>query len=307
VDGHLAGAGNELSVDGLLARLTAIPQPAREYKLSAEQAGKRYRVGAELLDALASYGLAQTRDGVRYFDNTDLINVEFHLGGGPLTASLRRFWPAMLKRLPDPGPVRYQVEYDADCPDPGHPGNCAYRLMLPDGQRLVEVSRSDPQPLVRLDIERPTRWPELPAQAREVIDTVRDVGFVRVPRKLGYEWDDIGFVYATGLGDCAAVSQILVERGNARGIPMRHAYGLMLAPPFSLPHFWAEVLVDDVWVPVDPLLVNALVHWKALDGAQWPAHRSPGATVCRVADGYAFLGLHHDVNIELTFRAAVAG
>jgi hypothetical protein len=307
-DGGLPSVSDELSVENLVARLTAIPRTARQFLLSAEHARRRYRVGIELLNLLESFGLSESRDGVRYFDNTDLINVEFYRGGGPLTVSLRRFWPAMLKRLPDCGPVTYQLEYDATCPDPGHQGDCEYALMVPGGQRTVRIAPSaEEEPLTRFAIERPTRWPELPEAARAVVDTVRDVKFVRLPRRFAHTWNDIEFVHTTGLGDCAAVAEILVERGNATGVRTRLAYGLMLAPPFSLPHVWAEVLVDEVWVPVDPLLVNALVGWNQLDGLEWPAYRSPGAALCRLAGGYDPLGLHNNVIVELTFRAAVAG
>jgi hypothetical protein len=297
-----------LSAESLVARLVAIPRTARQFTLSADQAGRRFRVAGQLLDLLESAGLAESRDGMRYFDDSDLINVEFHCGGGPLTVSLRRFWPAILKRLPEPGPVTYRIEYDVTCPDPGHPGDCEYAVMVPGGQRRIRVGRPAPEgPLTAFDVVRPTRWPALPDAARAVVDSVRDVAFVRLPRRRRAIWDEFAFVRDTGLGDCAVVAEMLVERGHACGVPMRLSYGLMLAPPFSLPHVWAEVRVDEVWVPVDPLLINALVSWKQLDGGQWPAYRSPGGALCRLGGlQQDFLGMHNNAEVEITFRAAVA-
>ncbi len=301
-----AATTGTLTVDELLLGLREIPSAARTFVLTADEASRRYRVHPRHLDLLSGYGLCEERDGIAYFDHNDMINIEFYAGGGPITASLRRFWPAMLDRAPDPGPVTYHVEYDAACPDPDHPAECEFSLLLPDGRHTVHCPPSrHGTPLATVDIEIPTRWPALPDAARGLIDTVADVRFVRLPRKRGYDWDDIEFMRRTGLGDCGTVANVLVRRAPDHGVTMRTAYGLMLAPPFSLMHCWAEALVDGVWVPVDPLLLNALIGWNVLDAGRWPPYRSPGATLFRLDTDYQVLGRHHGANVPVIFRATV--
>jgi hypothetical protein len=302
-DGAAPDGRGDPGTAALLAKLAGIPHAVRAFDLSAREAAARYRVNPGALSLLEAHGLADHRDGQAYFDINDLINVEFRLGGGPLTASLQRCWPAILKRLPEPDPVTFDIGLNAMCPSPGHPGDCHFTVRLPDG-RGYEV-RSPPghrEPLVWLRAERPTCWPELPPAAREIIDELREITFVQLPGAA--VWDDVAFVRRTGLADCAVFSRLLVANGSRRGVPMRQSFGLMVAPPLALPHCWAEVGVDGVWVPVDPLLIKALVSWHALDAASWHPHRSPGATFYRLAAGYSpILGTHQGDRVELSYLA----
>jgi len=303
-----ADARGVISVEDLLTRLATVPRRARSFVISAHDAGGPLRVRARSLDLLESHGLVETRHGVRHFDETDLINVDLYAGRGPLTASLHRLWPAMLNRTPDSGPVGYRAEYRAPCPDPGHSGNCEYSMLTPDGLATVSVPpTARGEPVARFDLELPSRWPALPDEAREVLDSVSHLRFVRLPRRNDQPWDDIGFVHRTGLADCVAVTQLLVERGAERGLAMRHSFGLMIAPPlFSIPHYWAEVLVDGTWVPVDPLLINTLVAWNLLDGSEWPPYRSPGTVLYRLGDRSSVVAHHHGRTVPVNVRVTLA-
>ena len=61
------------------------------------------------------------------------------------------------------------------------------------------------------------------------------------------------------------------------------AYGLVVAPPLGTPHEWAEIRVDDIWVPADPLLISILGRFAALDPSRWPCTHSPNAVLLRLA------------------------
>ncbi|MEV6927324.1 transglutaminase domain-containing protein [Dactylosporangium sp. NPDC051485] len=301
------GAADEHIVEELLTRLTSVPNDARSFDVTVEEASRLYPVGVRFLDRVRARGLCEEQEGTELFERTDLINVELFLGRGAATMSLRRFWPATLKRVQAPAPAGYLVEFRAACPDPGHPGDCEYSLVLPGGRQQVRVERSaSERPIAHVRVECPTEWPDLPESAREIIDELCGVTFVRLPWKLGHVLDDIAFVRRTGLGDCEAATKLLVKCGAERGVPIRQSFGLMLAPPFALKHYWPEVLVDDVWVPIEPLLMKAMVEWRALDPAQWAPYRSPGAALWRRAVEWWDVSVRHNGKVvEASYRAEV--
>jgi hypothetical protein len=302
-----AGAADELAVDDLLTRLTAIPNAARSFDVTVAEANRLYPVAAQFLERIRDRGLAEGDGEAGLFERTDLINVELCVGRGAATMSLRRFWTAMLKRAQAPDPVGYVVVYRAACPTPGHPGDCEYSLLLPGGRQEVRAEPSaSEQPIAQLRVERRTLWPELPEPVRAIVDELRDLTFVRLPWKLERVLDELEFARRTGLGDCGTATKMLVKLGAERGVPVRKSFGLILAPPFSLRHYWPEVLVDDVWVPIEPLLVKTLVGWNALDGAQWPLYRSPGAALWRIAEEWDVVARHNGELVDVSFRATLA-
>jgi hypothetical protein len=265
------------AIDLLLTQLTGIPRQARAFTVSKQEAAGRMRISPALLSRLEALSLADWRDGEMYFDILDLSNIQYQLGGGQLTIGLLRLWPKMLNALPDPGPVAFEIGFGATCPEPSHQGSCDFSVVLPDG-RCHQAS--DPPPhgdaLAWMRLERPTRWPELPLAAKDIIDEMRSFRFALMPRRV--RWDEIAFARKTGMTDCATFAQLFTEEGIRRGLSMRVSSGPLIAPPLAVRHIWAEVEVDGVWVPTDPLLINTLVSRGRLDPESWPAHRSPGAT-----------------------------
>lgn len=95
---------------------------------------------------------------------------------------------------------------------------------------------------------------------------------------------DLPFIRRTRLANCRSTAGLLVEQAPRLGVEARLAHGLLLAPPYSTPHNWAEVRVDGAWVALDPLLLGLLARFAGLDAAAWPPHRSPGAILLRLAE-----------------------
>jgi hypothetical protein len=94
------------------------------------------------------------------------------------------------------------------------------------------------------------------------------------------------------LADCAGAAALLVDEGTRRGLEVRFSYGLVIAPPFSSAHCWAEFHVADRGVPVEPMMVSTLLKWGLLDPQRWTATRSVGAILCRLEDEALALGMH---------------
>lgn len=95
---------------------------------------------------------------------------------------------------------------------------------------------------------------------------------------------DLAFVRRTRLANCLSTACLLVEEAPRLGIEARLAHGLLLAPPYSTPHNWAEVRGEDGWVALDPLLLGLLARFAGLDAGAWPPARSPGAVLLRLAE-----------------------
>jgi hypothetical protein len=109
------------------------------------------------------------------------------------------------------------------------------------------------------------------------------------------------------MSDCSGAAMLLEREGSARGIPIRFAFGLIVAPPFSSLHSWNEILVEGVWVPVDPLIVRAMVKWRQLDAVEWAPHSSLGAILARLGPSISPAGLHLGEPAKVTFPTRVLG
>jgi hypothetical protein len=264
----------------LTEKLCRIPEWAKDFQRSAEWAWLRLRIRVEWLEFMAAHGLP-TREvrGKARFDWHDILNVAMQLGQGPVARAARRFWPVALRRAEGLRP-HYQVEYQTRCPEPGHPGDCRYVLALPDGEFVTQtIAPGDDRPGTLIEVSPQVDYPEVPVALRTALDVSRDLEFMLLPEKIRR---DTGFLLASRLADCAGVAVLLSEELTARNIPARTSYGFIVTPPFAVEHYWAEVAVDGVWVPVDPVLIRTMVRWGVLDGAVWHPYRSIGPILARV-------------------------
>lgn len=288
-------------VGELLATLRLIPDGARAFTVSTQDARRYYSLTTGLLDFVVELGLPHAGAGEdAHFDLVDVMNLALHLGFSPAARAARRFWAAGLNRPPGGEPARYEVEYRAACPIPGHPPPCRYRVILSDDRAVDRQSfPEDDEPLAVARAALVDDWPELPPAARDLLDEVGDLQFVRLPPALRR---DIGFIRRTGLSDCAGTATLLRAEGLRRGLRVRSSYGFIIVPPFSTTHHWAEIWIDGRWIPVDPVLIRAMIGWGVLDGAAWHPYRSPGAIFSRVCESGSDLVTHEgtDRGVMLT-------
>lgn len=274
----------------LMRQLSKIPDEERRFSMSPAEAWQRHRISSALLDFMVAAGLpVHSAGGERLFDALDLTNVAFHLGTGPANRTSRRFWSAGLNREIGTGAVIYEIVYRPACPAPGHSRPCRYQLTRPGGRRVwVEAADTGRQEL-RVRVRLRTSWPILPPEVCEVIDTTKDLMLMWLPTTIA---TDFGFIRSTGLADCAGAAQLLVHESRLRGLEARTSWGLIVAPPFSTPHFWAEIKVGRTWVPIDPLLLKAMTSWGALERERWHPYQSAGAIFARVASRWVALAVH---------------
>jgi hypothetical protein len=223
-------------------------------------------------------------------------NVAMRMGGSARAA--RRFWSAGMNRGRSDGPACYEIEVKVECPEPGHTGTCRYGFVLP-GKGYVEeevpAGSPAPAPVVQVSIE--PDWPALPDEARDLLDTLNGIDFMRLPAPLR---EDTDFLRHARIGDCLGTTRFLVEEGRRRGLPVRSRYGIMVVLPYSNRHNWAEFDVDGRWVPVDPVLLRWMIEWGVVDASEWDAYRSPGAVLAGIGEKKVPLGTHHGVEVRST-------
>ena len=72
-------------------------------------------------------------------------------------------------------------------------------------------------------------------------------------------------------GDCGDFSLLFCGLCRATNIPARPVFGWMIAPWFVGPHVWAEVFVDNEWLPVDASMAQRSLEFGPL--LEVPSHR----------------------------------
>jgi hypothetical protein len=282
----------------LVHRLVRIPTYARRFAVSLPEAERRYRIDAELARELIGVGLPHVPgpDGP-LFDEHDMINLALCLRRRFPERTVMRYWADGLGR--QPGESRtYEVDYLAACPTPGHRGPCEFQCFLPEGrERVCRGDADGGTPLLTVPVHLTNDWPELPEPVVDAVREIADVGFYRLPEAV--RWD-VGLLVRQRIGDCAAFTRYLVSEGTRRGLRMRAVLGLIVAAPYSTPHYWAEVCVDDRWVPVDPGLIRGMAQWGVLPEG-WSPERSPGAFLARLSTRHAYIALHAGMPTAVVF------
>lgn len=283
----------ELELIEVVQRVLQVPDSLRRFAVSPTGARRMYQLGPTVLTELVAAGLpwigaAQSP----LFDAYDLGNCALHLGLMSVQRRVMRSWARALTVVcTEPG-LRYRVSVRASCPVPGHAAPCQYDVLLGDGRHRVAVSEPTDALLAAFDIAPVVRWPQLPDPVLELISTLDEIDFFLLPESIRWDQD---FMWHTGMSDCAGIAQWLVNEGLRRGITVRFAFGLLVAKPFGTPHCWAEFLVDDTWVPVDPLLLRLLATSASLDPVAFPPTSSPGAILHRLTDHFTKIASHRGV------------
>jgi hypothetical protein len=199
------------------------------------------------------------------------------------------------------------VGYRVRCPDPEHEPPCRYTAVVPGGTvRHASGTPGAEETVVTATVRLETDWPELPAAVRALVDDADGLDFMHLPPDLRYDED---FIRRSGLADCAGAARMLVRAAADRGVRARESSGLIIAPLHASRHYWLDVQVGDRWVPVDPILINAMLGWGIVHSPQWTPYRSPGAVLCRVSDPGVPMVTHDGVPVPVALptRPSTAG
>ena len=283
-------------------RLRRIPVSVRRFAVTPERAFENYRLDAGVLAACTRAGLPHVYDGdVPLFDDYDLTNLSLYLRLRSPGWAVMRYWAAVLTR-PAGEQRRYQLDYRPVCPTPGHPGECEFLCCTPGGGELVVRGRGDgSNVLASVGVDLYNDWPPLPASLVELIEEIADIEFFRLPDGIKR---DLDFMLREKIGDCLGIARYLAEHGAQRGLPTRTVFGLIVAPPYSTPHFWAEVAVEGRWVPVDPGLIQGMASWGILPPG-WPLDQSPGALLSGLTSRHGFAVSHRGIAATVSFPTRV--
>ena len=258
--------------DVLCTQLRRIPRVAGDYEFGAEEALTRFGLGESELAALRRAGLhGRSADGEFTYAGYDLHYVGLRLGLAQDVLAGVRLWRTSLERLTEAGGMRVRVTYVPKLP--GESGPVEGRVVLP-GRPGERVELHHLAPAAEFTAELSADWPALPDEVAAAVAEVARNEFCRLPER---HFGDTELARRIGLTECWTGARLVVEGCRRLGRRARTAHGLMITLPFSSMHSWAEVEVDGVWTPVDPLIVDVMRRWGGLDPAAWPVHRSPGA------------------------------
>lgn len=286
-------------IDELLSAVGRIPPDAREYTVAISDTRRRFGLSEELLDQFVGFGFPVAKvNGVPCFEESDLINLSLRMRTGTNYRTIGRFWPEALRVIQGRERVGYTVNYVARCPAPGH-GECHFQVLTPSDEIIsTQGPAVASEPLYKTDIWLRCDWPELTASAKRLVDTVSGFELTWLPRTMQ---SDIDFMRRTGLATCGGVAKMLVAEGPGYGVDVRLRYGLLTSPPYASHHFWAEVKVGDQWVPIDPLMINAMLKWQVLDALIWSPYRSLGGVLCGLALRYIPPVTHDGESVRVSY------
>lgn len=269
---HRLSNDNEHDLAALCARLRRIPREAGDYTCSAQDALVQFGLGEPELEALRHAGLhGRSADGEPAYAPYDLHYVGLRLGMAPDVLEGIKLWRTSLERLVGAGETHIRVTYVPKVPDETQPVDG--HAVLP-GAPHYPVKLQHLNPAAEFTATQSATWPALPDDVAAIVDEVASVEFCLLPIRLA---GDTVLARRIGLTECWTGSKHVVETCRRIGRRARLAYGLMVTLPFSSPHAWAEVEVEGIWTPVDPLIIDLMRRWGGLDPAVWPHHRSPGA------------------------------
>jgi Transglutaminase-like superfamily len=271
----MTGTGDE--IDGWIARLREIPDAARDFAVAHEQAEREFGFDSDAAAELIARGLPHARgdDGPLLWE-TDLQYLGLRLGRRGVYQGVLNRWAGALTSLSARAETAVAIRARAYAP----PGT-AVELLAPGGARVRGEAAG------ALGFETTMRG-ELAPLPRALADALGelladlaayDFCWLRPPLEA-----DLAFVRRTRLANCRSTAGLLVEEAPRLGVEARLAHGLLLAPPYSTPHNWAEVRSGDGWVALDPLLLGLLARFAGLDAAAWPPTRSPGAILLALTE-----------------------
>ncbi|GAA0911477.1 transglutaminase domain-containing protein [Streptomyces thermoalcalitolerans] len=291
-------------VEELVRRLRQVPDRQRRFSVTPAQARRVHGIRPELLAALTAAGVPHVGAGdERLYDAYDLGNAALHLGRLSVQRRSMRAWAKAWRTALDQAPG-HRVQVISSCPAPGHPGPCRYGVLL-GGRRRQVVGPAAEARLGDLQVAPALRdWPRFPPALKELLQEVADIGFFLLPEAV--RWD-LEFMWRTRMSDCGGAAAWLVHEGGRRGLESRFSFGLLVAPPYSTPHCWAEFRVDGVWMPVDPLLVRALNQWGGLDPDAFPPDETPGALFHRLTDRFTKVVSHGGIWAQVSLPTERAG
>lgn len=303
--GPTSGGPYDAGASRFLEIVAMMPPGSRTFTVPRADVPRSFGLSAELLAQMMSLGLPSAIiDGVAHFERTDLVNMSLQLRTGTRYRTIGRFWPRALSALEGKQRAGYKVSYIASCPLQNHTG-CRFRVLTPRGSWLERDGRlAHSGPVYSSDVWLSCQWPELPAIAREIADIAEKFELTWLPPAIRTDTD---FMQNTGLANCLGMSRILAAEGRKRGVQARSVFGLLTSPPYGSVHFWAEIKIENMWIPIDPIMIRTMINWKVLDSGAWTPYRSLGGILCRLGAKPRPVVTHDRERVEASFQVSPLG
>lgn len=267
----------------LLGRIAAIPMEFRNFSVPRRQAARLYGLDVALLDAMDRAGLSRPFGADLHYDGYDCANLSLHLKLPSVQRMAMRSWAATLRIAQGAPTLDYRLDIALE---PGMTDNSRPPLdvMVPEGGRRSLMPDCNGV-LLSVKGANPCRYPPFSAEVTALLDEVEAIDFFMLSERM--RWN-VEVIVANRFAECGGCAKWLKTEAGRRGLPARQFFGLLLAKPYSTPHFWTAFQVGNQWVPVDPLLIKLLRQTANLLSADWPLHRSPGAAFLPLAEVLEF-------------------
>ncbi|MGB2710979.1 MAG: hypothetical protein WBC33_05630 [Conexibacter sp.] len=261
----------------LFSRLGSIPRRDSDYSYSATDAFHHFNVDAETLGAMRRAGLSvDGPSGQDLYTRFDLHYLGIRLGFARQHLWAIGLWRRSLDRFSSRAATQVRVTYVPQMPDV--PAGAVGDVMLDGGvRRRVQLLHNEPACVIEPIMIRD--WPAIPADIVSVLQEVASYEFCLMPPRLR---GDTAMARDLQLLECWTAAKLIVDACEDLGHEAHIAHGLMIVLPFSNPHTWAEISVDGIWTPVDPLMITMMQRHATLDVQRWPCHRSLGPLLARM-------------------------
>jgi hypothetical protein len=272
-----------------MARVLRVPDRYRRFTVQRSELARRHGISDAILVQLLHLGLP-CRDGK--FDRLDLDNIGLALRLPCSRNTAMRWWSRSLRESSIKPPADTLL-MRAQCPAPGHSGECGFALAPELADALVSQGRQAPSGAwfkLCVSLKAPL-WVFGPPFT-ELFEQVLPLQFHLIPPVLA---NDLDFLTSTGLADCELATAFLVNQAAELGLQVRAASGIFVARPYPVEHCWIECRVDDGrWLAADPFLINALRRWGIIDGPEWSADWSLQSVLWRTGTAFGHLVMHGD-------------
>jgi hypothetical protein len=290
---------SDRAIRSAVDRIALVPSKYRLYNQTPSAAWIAHGISGELLAQLLDAGFPhQVSEGTVYLDELDLANASFRLSLRSARAMALRSWVIALRSVTALAGRQYRVSFRPQCPEASHPGQCEITQPREIAAILGLGSTTVPPSGVSVAFSPTSVSILLPENVRAVTDELADVEYHLLPSQLH---EDCGFLAEARLADCPLAAEYLYRAAVRRGLRARRCFGIFVSVPFSIPHFWVELLVDGTWHAIDPHMIRMLTMQGLVDSAAWPVYRTLGGAAWRLADRDVPLALHngHEIPCSL--------
>jgi hypothetical protein len=268
-------ADDYLPLVEILARVTAHP---RDFTVHGCH-GRNFGFSRGDLAMLARAGLPHLRaNGEHLFRWGDLHYLGLRLGiAKPYLAGIGR-WGKTFAQLSQSRRTDVAVDYIPKL-SPANRDGVIGTVRLPGGGRRIVVLRPG-EVGATIRTRRYGAWPAPDPRLAAILERFAKLQLYVIPESLRESPEQL---MELGLSDCESVARLVVVACTRERYEARAAYGLLLSFPFSVPHSWAEVRIEDTWMSFDPLTAMAMREFAREETPRVTGSSCLGAILLRIA------------------------